>query len=154
MSWKIDENIFHQKCPKHHFLVTESVSCDACDDISSKNDEKSCFFLPVCHCGTLYSKSRMPCTRPNTALWRPAARQLCSDGSSRCLGVGSSPLDMLSSWCFSTAPPKRSSWEGIGEELTRIHDLVPLSGRSGKKRPKMPLRHLTHSLRSERVGKL
>ena len=35
-SWKIDENIFHQKCPKQHSLVTERVSGDACDDISSK----------------------------------------------------------------------------------------------------------------------
>ena len=44
-SWKIDENIFHQKCPKQHSLVTESVSGDACDDISSKNDEKFMLFL-------------------------------------------------------------------------------------------------------------
>ena len=40
----------------------------------------SCFFLPVCHCGTLYNKSIIPCSRPNTALWRPAVRQLQSDG--------------------------------------------------------------------------
>ena len=45
MSWKIDENIFLQKCPKQHSLVTESVSGDACDDISSKNHEKFKLFL-------------------------------------------------------------------------------------------------------------
>ena len=45
MSWKIDENIFHQKCPKQHSLVTESLSGDACDDISSKTHEKSMLFL-------------------------------------------------------------------------------------------------------------
>ena len=45
MSWKIDENIFHQKCPKQHSLVTESVSGDAGDDISSKNHEKFMLFL-------------------------------------------------------------------------------------------------------------
>ena len=36
-SWKIDENIFHVKCPKQHFYVTKSVYGDAGDDISSKN---------------------------------------------------------------------------------------------------------------------
>ena len=41
-SWKIDENIFHEKCPKQHSLVTESVSGDVRDDISSKNHE---FFM-------------------------------------------------------------------------------------------------------------
>ena len=34
MSWKNDENIFHQKCTKQHCLVTESVSIDACDEIT------------------------------------------------------------------------------------------------------------------------
>ena len=43
-SWKIDENIFHEKCPKQHSLVSESVSGDACDDISSKNQEFFMFF--------------------------------------------------------------------------------------------------------------
>ena len=38
-SWKIDENIFLEKCPKQHSLVTESVSGDASDDISSENRE-------------------------------------------------------------------------------------------------------------------
>ena len=46
-SWKIDENIFHEKCPKQHSLVTESVSSDACDDISSKN-RKIFMFFHVC----------------------------------------------------------------------------------------------------------
>ena len=40
----------------------------------------SMLFSPVSHCGTLYSKSLIQCTRPNTALWAPAARQLWSDG--------------------------------------------------------------------------
>ena len=44
-SWKIDENIFHQKCPKQHSLVTDSVSGDARDDVSSENHEKSMLFL-------------------------------------------------------------------------------------------------------------
>ena len=44
-SWKFDENIFHQKCTKHHSLVTESVSGDDCDDISSKNHEFFMLFL-------------------------------------------------------------------------------------------------------------
>ena len=44
-SWKIDENIFHQKCPKQDSVVTESVFGDACDDISSKNHEKFMLFL-------------------------------------------------------------------------------------------------------------
>ena len=43
----------------------------------------SMFFSPVSHCGTLYSKSLIQCTRPNTALWAPAARQLWSDGFRR-----------------------------------------------------------------------
>ena len=34
MSWKNDENIFHQKCTKQHCLITESVSIDACDEIT------------------------------------------------------------------------------------------------------------------------
>ena len=55
-----------------------------------KTMKKSCFFLPVCHCGTLYSKSVIPCARPSTALWRPAARQTQTDRSSRLLGVRSS----------------------------------------------------------------
>ena len=41
-SWNFDENIFHQKCPKQHSLVTESVFGDACDRISSKNHD---FFM-------------------------------------------------------------------------------------------------------------
>ena len=45
MSWRIDENIFHQKCHIQHSLVTESVSDDACDDISWKNHEKFMLFL-------------------------------------------------------------------------------------------------------------
>ena len=42
-SWKFDENIFHQKCTKHHSLVTESVSGDDCDGISSKNHDFHAF---------------------------------------------------------------------------------------------------------------
>ena len=44
MSWKFDENIFHQKCPKQQSLVTENVPSDACDDIPSKNHENFTFF--------------------------------------------------------------------------------------------------------------
>ena len=56
MSWKIDENIFHQKCPNHDSLVTESVPGDVCDDISSKNHEKSSFFVFVDYCRDSNSK--------------------------------------------------------------------------------------------------
>ena len=65
-----------------------------------KTMKNSCFFLPVCHCGTLYSKSVIPCARPNTALWRPAARQLQSDGSLRLITPRSSPSSMLRTWWF------------------------------------------------------
>ena len=41
-----------------------------------KTMKNPCFFSPVCHCGTLHSKSAMPCARQSTALWRLAARQL------------------------------------------------------------------------------
>ena len=60
-SWKIDENIFHEKCPKQHSLVPESVSGDACDDISSKNHE---FFMPFMfsdYCRDFYSKCTHCC---------------------------------------------------------------------------------------------
>ena len=43
-SWKIDENIFHQKCHGQHSLVTGSVLGDVRDDIPSKNDEIFMFF--------------------------------------------------------------------------------------------------------------
>ena len=39
-SWKIDENIFHQKSPKQHSLAATSVAGDAGGDISSKTHEK------------------------------------------------------------------------------------------------------------------
>ena len=38
-SWKFDENIFHQKCTKQHSFVTECVSGDECDGISSKKHD-------------------------------------------------------------------------------------------------------------------
>ena len=60
--------------------------------------KKSFFFLPVCHCGTLYSKSVIPCARPNTALWRTAARQLQSDGFLRLITFRSSASSMFCSW--------------------------------------------------------
>ena len=44
-SWKFDENVFHQKCPKQDSVVTESVFGDACDHISSTTDEKFLVFL-------------------------------------------------------------------------------------------------------------
>ena len=40
-SWKLDENIFHQKCPKQHSLVTESVSGDDCDDVPIRKPWKN-----------------------------------------------------------------------------------------------------------------
>ena len=43
-SWKIEENIFHEKCPKQHSLTTESVSGDVWDDISSKTHKKFMLF--------------------------------------------------------------------------------------------------------------
>ena len=60
------------------------------------------FFIPDCHCGTLYSKSAIPCPRPSTVLWRPAARQLQSDGSLRLLTPRSSAWNMSSTWWFSS----------------------------------------------------
>ena len=45
-SWKIDENIFHQKCTKQHSLVTENVSGDASGPITSKiHDFFMCFHV-------------------------------------------------------------------------------------------------------------
>ena len=44
MSWKNDENIFHQKCTKQHCLFTESVSIDACDEITLMPVKKNKFF--------------------------------------------------------------------------------------------------------------
>ena len=41
-SWKVDENIFHQKCTKQHSFVTQCVFGDECDGISSK---KHVFFM-------------------------------------------------------------------------------------------------------------
>ena len=123
VSWKIDENIFHRKCPKQHSLVTESVSDDACDDISSKNHENPCFFLPVCHCGTLYSKSVIPCARPKTALWRPAARQLQSDGSLRLITFRSSSSSMLWSRVYSYSVLFFSRWlHLLAEFCSRLID--------------------------------
>ena len=52
--------------------------------------KKTCFFSPVCHCGTLHSKSGIPCARPSTALWHTFGRCTAEDRSSRLLGVGSS----------------------------------------------------------------
>ena len=53
------------------------------------------FFIPVGHYGTPYSKPETPCTWPPTAFWRPAPRQLQSDGSLRLLTLRSSASDML-----------------------------------------------------------
>ena len=60
----------------------------------------SCFFSPDCHCGTPYSKSHIPCTRPTTALWRPTARQLWSDGFRRLINRFGCASSMLWSWWF------------------------------------------------------
>ena len=65
----------------------------------------SCFFSPDCHCGTPYSKSPIPCTRRNTALWRPTARQLWSDGFRRLInrfGCASSMLRLR--WFINRLP--------------------------------------------------
>ena len=67
-SWKNDENIFHQKCPQQHFLVTESVSGDASGDISSKNHDFSCAFMFSGYCRVSYSK----CMQYGTALQKRA----------------------------------------------------------------------------------
>ena len=75
-----------------------------------KTMKNSCFFLPVCHCGTLYSKSVIPCARPKTALWRPAARQLQSDGSLRLITFRSSASSMLRSRVYSYSVPFFSRW--------------------------------------------
>ena len=72
--------------------------------------KNSCFFLPVCHCGTLYSKSVIPCARPKTALWRPAARQLQSDGSLRLITFRSSSSSMLRSRVYSYCVSFFSRW--------------------------------------------
>ena len=69
MSWKNDENIFHQKCRKQYCLVTERVSGDACHGISSKKPwflhAFPCFLCTVgfpivnaCSTASLYSN---PC---------------------------------------------------------------------------------------------
>ena len=51
MSWKNDENIFHQKCTKQHCLVTESVSilCLWRDHIDpcEKNQVFSCLSITI-----------------------------------------------------------------------------------------------------------
>ena len=47
MSWKNDENIFHQKCTKQYCMVTESVSIDACDEITLIHVKKNKFFMFV-----------------------------------------------------------------------------------------------------------
>ena len=70
-----------------------------------KTMKKPCFFSPVCHCGTLYSKSRIPCTRPNTAWWRPAARQLWSDGFRRLINRFGCASSMLRLWWFTNRLP-------------------------------------------------
>ena len=75
-----------------------------------KTMKNSCFFLPACHCETLCSKSVIPCARPKTALWRPAARQLQSDGSLRLITFRSSASSMLRSRVYSYSGPFFSSW--------------------------------------------
>ena len=61
----------------------------------------SMLFSPVSHCGTLYSKSLIQCTWPNTALWAPAARQLWSDGFRRLINGFRRDLNGIRSWWFS-----------------------------------------------------
>ena len=65
----------------------------------------SMFFSPVSHCGTLYSKSLIQCTRPNTALWAPAARQLWSDGFRRLMNRFGRASSMLWLWWFTDRLP-------------------------------------------------
>ena len=103
-SWKIDENIFHQKCPKQHSRSLKVLPVMPVTIFPRKTMKNSCFFLLVCHCGTLYSKSVIPCARLKTALWRPAARQLQSDGSLRLITFRSSASSMFCMWWFTTAP--------------------------------------------------
>ena len=79
-----------------------------------KTMDFSCFFSPDCHCGTPYSKAVIPCTRPRTALWRPAARQLPSDGSLRLLGVGSCASRFVISYPNTIIPVKISFPDAFG----------------------------------------
>ena len=60
-----------------------------------KTSSFSMFFILVGHCGTPYSKPETPCAWPRTAFWRPAPRQVQSDGSLRLLTLRSSASDML-----------------------------------------------------------
>ena len=69
-----------------------------------KTMKNSCFFLPVWHCGTLYSKSVIPCARPSTVLWRPAARQLQNIFEAELLKVISRRAPLLCLWWFTNAP--------------------------------------------------
>jgi hypothetical protein len=55
----------------------------------------SMFFIIIGHCVTPYSKPETPCAWLRTAFWRPAPRQLQSDGSLRLLTLRSSASDML-----------------------------------------------------------
>ena len=70
-----------------------------------KTMKMSWYFSPVCHCGTPYSKSRIACTRPNTALWRPAVRQLWSDGFRRLMNRFGRASSMLWLWWFTNRLP-------------------------------------------------
>ena len=79
-----------------------------------KTMDFSCFFSPDCHCGTPYSKAVIPCTRPRTALWRPAARQLPSDGSLRLLGVGSCASRFMIPCPNTIIPEEISSADPLG----------------------------------------
>ena len=63
-----------------------------------KTMKNPCFFLPVRHCGALYSKSVIPCARPCTAFRHTRLRQLQSDGSLRLMTLRSSPSNGYWSW--------------------------------------------------------
>ena len=55
-SWKIDENIFHQKYLKQHSLITESVAGDVRDDITPKINEIFMRFHFSDYCRDSHSK--------------------------------------------------------------------------------------------------
>ena len=94
-SWKIDQNIFTRNAPDNLPCPLKVFPVMPVMIFPRKTMKNSCFFLPVCHCGTLYSKSVIPCARPSTALWSCSEHCTLRDRSLRPLGVGSCASSML-----------------------------------------------------------
>ena len=95
-----------------------------------KTSRFSMVFILVGHCGTSYSKPETPCAWPRTAFWRPAPRQVQSDGSLRLLTLRSSASDMLmtpTNTMFSEVFSARDSTGAPHDSLTqsgKFHDFV------------------------------